>query len=327
MSAVRRHSISHRARVLATAVAIDLALGEPPTALHPVVWIGRAITVLEQRAPRRGRARQLVYGAGMSALVVGGSAAAARLFTATAARSSFGLLGEAWLLKSTFAVRALLAAGESVRRPLQADDLPAARFALRSLVSRETAGLTPELVAAAAIESLAENLTDSALAPWLAYAVGGLPAVVAYRALNTLDSRVGYRGHYEYLGKVAARADDLANLLPARVGALLIAAAAPLGRGSVNGALLGAVRDHQRTASPNAGWTMAAMAGALGVRLEKPGQYRLGRGGQPRPDDIRRAQRVVAGALAGGALLAATLTEVLVGRQGRRASPWRSADG
>ncbi|MGH2588747.1 MAG: CobD/CbiB family cobalamin biosynthesis protein, partial [Dehalococcoidia bacterium] len=171
--------------------------------------------------------------------------------------------------------------------------------------------LSPDLIAAAAIESLAENVTDSALAPWLAYALFGLPGAAAYRALNTLDSMIGYRNHYEYLGKAAARADDVANLVPARLGALLITLAAPAGHGSPRRALATAWRHHRRTASPNAGWTMAAMAGALGLTLEKTDAYRLGDGRPPVPTDIRRAQRVTAAALAAGAIsaLAATVLE------------------
>jgi adenosylcobinamide-phosphate synthase len=301
--------------LLLTGIAIDLIAGEPPSRTHPVVWIGRLIAAFDRAAPRRGSALQLAYGAALSAVVVGGAGVAAGL-AAPLGRLPAGWLLQAWLLKSTFAVRALLAAGEEVRRALLAGELDGARTALRALVSRETSTLRASLVAAAAIESLAENLADSALAPWLAYACGGVPGAAAYRALNTLDSMVGYRGRYEYLGKAAARADDLANFVPARLGALLIAAAAPAGGGSVRRAWRIARRDHRRTASPNAGWTMAAMAGALGVSLEKTGHYRLGDGPEPGPDDLRRAQRVAAAALALGAgavLGLAALREIVPG--------------
>lgn len=317
---------AHRGRVLALALALDLVAGEPPSPIHPVIWIGRAVSALEQRAPREGAARQLLYGAAMSGAVVGVTAGVAILVTRTR-RGLLGLATEAALLKSVFAVRALLAAGEAVRLPLVAGDLEAARSALRSLVSRDTRRLSPELIAAAAIESLAENLTDSALAPWLAYAIGGLPAAAVYRALNTLDSMIGYRGRYEYLGKTAARADDLANLVPARLGALLIGLAAPLGHGSARRALGAAWRQHARTASPNAGWTMAAMAGALGVTLEKPGVYILRGGRPPGHADLRRAQRVTAGALALGVVLAGVLGRSQGSGERRRATPRRIADG
>ena len=282
------------------ALALDLLVGEPPVAVHPVVWTGRLIAVLERHAPKHGAGAQFGYGALMSASVIGIAVATTTLLprlTPPPART----VAEAWLFKSTFAVRALLLAAESVRRPLAEGQLDAARGAVRSLVGRPVEDLTAGLVAAAAIESLAENLTDSALAPWLAYALCGLPGAAAYRALNTLDSMVGYRGRYEYLGKFPARADDLANLVPARLGALLIAVAAPVAGGSARRAWQTARRDRRRTASPNAGWTMAAMAGALGVSLEKPGHYRLGDGPEPGPGDIRRAQRITAAALALGA--------------------------
>jgi adenosylcobinamide-phosphate synthase len=299
---------SRPARILAGAILLDLLAGEPPDRFHPVAWIGRAIAALEHRSPREGAAVQLPYGAGMSALVVASTALTAATAQRAARGVPLGFLLEVWLLKSTFAVRALLAAAEPVRRALESSDLPAARSFLFALVSRRTDDLSPDLVAAAAIESLAENVTDSALAPWLAYALFGLPGAAAYRALNTLDSMIGYRNHYEYLGKAAARADDMANLVPARLGALLIALAAPAGRGSPRRALTTASRHHRRTMSPNAGWTMAAMAGALGLTLEKTGAYRLGNGRAPASIDIRRAQRITAVALTAGAIgvLAAT---------------------
>ena len=305
---------TRRTAVLLAAILLDVVAAEPPAAVHPVVWIGRTIRALERRAPRHGETTQFVYGVAASTLVVGATGIAAGAVMRAPLPPSLRLVSEVWLLKTTFAVRALLAAAEAVRRPLAHGALPDARAALQALVSRETADLTPELVAAAAIESLAENLTDSALAPWLAYAGGGLPAAAAYRALNTLDSMVGYRGRYEHLGKFAARGDDLVNLLPARLGALLIALAAPLGGGSARRAWLTAIRHHGRTASPNAGWTMAAMAGALGVRLEKTGAYVLGDGPAPDAADIRRAERIVGGALALGAAIAAALTYITAKR-------------
>jgi adenosylcobinamide-phosphate synthase len=289
-----------RPGLLLAALAIDLLAGEPPSGVHPVVWTGRGVDALTRRTPPSGARRQLVYGAGMTAAILA-TAGLAGAVTERWPRRLAGDAARAWLLKSTFAVRALLLAGEEVRQRLEAGRLDEARIGLRSLVSRETASLSEGQVAAAAIESLAENLTDGALAPWLAYAGWGLSGAAAYRALNTLDSMVGYRGRYEFLGKAAARGDDLANLLPARLGAILLALAAPAGGGSPRRAWRTALRDHRRTASPNAGWTMAAMAGALGVSLEKPGHYRLGEGREPEPSDIRRAQRIVGAALALGA--------------------------
>jgi adenosylcobinamide-phosphate synthase len=130
--------------------------------------------------------------------------------------------------KPFFALRMLAEAGRSVRLALEHGDLLAARLALQSLVSRERSELTVELVGAAAIESLAENLSDSIVAPLLYYLLFGLPGAALYRLFNTFDSMIGYHGSYEYLGKAAARLDDVLNILPARITALLIIAFTPL---------------------------------------------------------------------------------------------------
>ena len=154
-------------------------------------------------------------------------------------------------------------------------------------------------MAAAAVESVAENASDSIVAPLFFYAIGGVPAAIAYRAINTLDSMIGYRGELEWLGKCAARLDDVANLIPARLTALLLIVTARLGDGSTARGLAVWARDRARTESPNAGHPMAAIAGALGIELEKPGVYRLGAGLRaPVARDITRAVRVLAGAAA-----------------------------
>ena len=163
---------------------------------------------------------------------------------------------------------------------------------------------------------MAENASDSAVAPWLAYLVAGLAGAYAYRAANTLDALVGYRGRYEHLGKAAARLDDLLNLVPARLTAAAIVLAAPAG--SRGRALATLRRDRRRTASPNAGWPMSAMAGALGVQLEKVGHYRLG---EPQraveAADIAAAGRIVGRALA-ASLLALAAARLATGCWGRR---------
>jgi adenosylcobinamide-phosphate synthase len=212
-----------------------------------------------------------------------------------------GIALEALALKPAFALRRLAEATEGVEAALRAGDLEAARRRVgRDLVSRPTSELAADEVASAAIESAAENLVDSIAAPVLAYATGGLPAAWAYRALNTADAMWGYRDpRYERFGKAAARLDDVANLVPARLGASALAAGAALAGESGAGAARVAWAQHHRTASPNAGWPMAAMAGALGVGLAKRGAYHLGEGPLPTsPDAIHRARRVLGAAAA-----------------------------
>ncbi len=223
------------------------------------------------------------------------------------------LPGAAVALKVSFSLRGLVGAGRAVQRSLDADPA-AAREGLRALVSRDR-DLTPPQVASAAIESLAENLSDSVVAPLLFFALLGLPGAFAYRAVNTLDAMVGYHGRYEYLGKPAARLDDVLNLVPARLTGLLIVALACLRRRGA-AALAGLRRERRLSSSPNKLWTIAPMAGALGVRLGKPGAYEVGRAERPLASAvIGEAAAMVwqAGAvtLAASAALAALLAAVL----------------
>jgi adenosylcobinamide-phosphate synthase len=301
--------------VIAAALAFDLVLGEPPARLHPVVWLGRLQSALRRLAPAPATAPA-------AAVFLFG------LFMAAAGPLVFGL-GTWWLLsllalaplriavavyvlKSAFAIRALGAAAHAAQRALHADDLPAARQALRSLVSRDTSQLAPDALAGAAIESVAENTSDSVVAPLFYYAIGGVPGAIAYRAINTLDAMIGYHGETEWLGKAAARLDDLANFVPARITALLLCLASPLGGGSVRRAFALWMRDGAKTESPNAGRPMAAMAGALAVALSKDGAYRLGAGLRaPEARDVARALRIFGGATAMALVL---LVAVMVAR-------------
>lgn len=200
-----------------------------------------------------------------------------------------------FLLKPVFAYRNLRRAVISVAEALALADLNKARRLLSwHLVSRDTSNLTGPEVAGAAIESLAENLTDSLTAPLLAYAGGGLAAAWAYRFINTSDAMWGYRTpEFEQLGKFPARLDDLLNWLPARLTGWLLVLAAWLAGEQAKGAAHTMLTQHQRTASPNSGWTMSAMAGALGVTLDKRGVYALAGGQEPlNVATIRRALRL-----------------------------------
>jgi len=309
--------LGEKLTVLLLAALIDQTLGEPPGQVHPVVGMGKLVEVLVRRAPERSKWGALGYGGLVTAITVATAWWVSALIDDWLGRLPFvpRVFARAYLFKPTFAARTLFAAGEQVRLPLERGDLAQARVALRSLVSRRTDSLDPSLVAAAAIESLAENTSDSIVAPVLAYLVAGVSGAYVYRAANTLDAMIGYRGRYEYLGKFAARLDDLLNLIPARLTAILLVSGAVVSGSNGRQGLATAWRDHRKAASPNAGWPMSAMAGALGVQLEKVGHYRLGDGLRPpRIGDIQRAERIVGAALgigllalAGGALIAMTL--------------------
>lgn len=234
--------------------------------------MGRFLAWGERRAPAGGRARLawgaiwLAGGAGLSALLAG--------------LVPHNALIQGAVASTLLAYRQLDRAVGEVQAALRAGDLQEARRLLGwHLVSRPAGDLDAAEVAGAAIESLAENLSDSLVGPVCWYLLGGLPALAAYRFVNTADAMWGYRNpRYEQLGKAAARTDDLLNLMPARLTALLIVLAAQALERRGAQAWHVAARDHGRTASPNAGWPMAAMAGALGTTLTKRGQYRLGDG-------------------------------------------------
>ena len=256
--------------------------------------MGRSIGFAQKLAPRQGPGALLA--GGIIALALPGLWLAAAFFAVQGLQGihqlAYIVVG-AILLKSTFAIKMLHQAAVAVRIPLADGDVAKARLGLRSLVSRDATGLSSQQTAAATVESVSENIADSICGPWLLFALFGLPGAVAYRVINTMDSMIGYHGEYELLGKASARLDDMVNLIPARLsGLLLVLASAFLPGQRAQSAWRIMWRDHARTESPNAGWTMSGMAGALGVALEKIGHYRLGEDSRPvAVEDITQAIR------------------------------------
>jgi adenosylcobinamide-phosphate synthase len=289
----------------ALGVLLDRALGEPPSRVHPVGWFGRAMVLAEcadYRDSRSAGTRHAILG------VLAGAGAGALLRSAVLST---------WL---AVAGRSLGEAALTVARALDLGDLETARAALPALVGRDPAGLDEREIARAVVESVAENTVDAVVAPAFWAAVGGAPGALGYRAVNTLDAMVGHRSpRYARFGWAAARLDDVANLVPARVCALLTAAVAPAVGGSPGAALRVWRRDAAAHPSPNAGPVEASAAGALGVTLggrtgyghgteERP---RLGDGPAPGPADLRRAARLSRLVGAAAVVLAAALAVVL----------------
>jgi adenosylcobinamide-phosphate synthase len=283
-------AISDRGRATAlgllAGVALDQALGDPRRG-HPVAVFGTVATRLEARMWRDHRAAGAVYAALLagSAAALGlaaGRASGLRLAAATAA-GTWAVLGGRSLASEAAAIEALLGAG----------DLPAARWRLTHLVGRRTEQLDEAEIARAVIESVAENTSDAVVAPLVWGAAAGLPGLLAYRAVNTLDAMVGHHSpRYENFGWAAARADDIANYLPARLTAALTALVAPVAGGSGRAALAVTWRDGQRHPSPNSGMCEAATAGALGVRLGGRNDY----GGQVEDRPVLGAEGAPPGA-------------------------------
>jgi adenosylcobinamide-phosphate synthase len=280
------------------ALVIDSLFGDPPNAYHPVAWMGSGIGAARKRAPKTDVRRQLGYG-GLIALGGAGLAAGMGWLVAWLVRllpKPLNWLGEAVALKLMLSVGGLTQAATEIQTALEADDLPEAqRLTGWHLVSRDTSELTASQVAAAAVESVAENTSDSILAPLFYYTLFGLPGAFAYRFANTADAMLGYRdAEREWLGKIPARLDDLLNLIPARLTALLFIFVTRLNGGNVTRAFTIWRRDRGKTESPNAGHPMSASAGALGVELEKVGHYKLGEGQRlPQAEDIGRAVRLM----------------------------------
>ena len=288
---------------LLLALLLDLGLGDPPNRYHPVAWMGAAIGMMRRAAPRRHHLLGLLYGA---VLIVGGVTVVSILGIVMQALLQllplpWYWLAEACVLKTTFAFRGLTQAAQQVQAALDAGELERARQLVSwHLVSRDTATLTPSQVAAATVESVAENASDGIIAPLVFYALGGLPAALAYRFINTADAMLGYHdAEREWLGKIPARLDDLVNLVPARLTAGWLLLATWLLGGPLRRALTVWWRDAGQTASPNAGRPMSVMAGALGVELKKVGYYCLGAGhALPAAQDIPAALRLLAWAVA-----------------------------
>ena len=279
--------------IMVLALLLDGIFGDLPNRWHPVAWMGTAIIATRRHAPHGGAAAQFAYGASVTFIGATLIAALGTALTRLCQRLPRPLnwLAEALLLKQTVALAGLGRAAAAVYTPLAHGDEGEARHQLSwHLVSRDTATLDTPRIAAATIESVAENSSDGVVAPLVYYAVVGLPGALAYRWLNTIDSLWGYRDPArEWLGKAGARTDDVVNWLPARITALLLLAAAHWSGQSGQTWRIWR-RDADLTASPNAGQPMSAMAGALGVELEKVGHYQLGAGlPLPTAHDIPRA--------------------------------------
>lgn len=283
---------------LLTALILDVLFGELPNRFHPVVLMGKYINGISIHLNRGGTTFQFLSGFGM--LVIGGLVFSIPVLLLMICIKALPDLIEGMLigalLKPMFTIRGLLNAGREVQQALVEDNLSEARRLVGwSLVSRDTSQLSPQQVASAVIESLSENFTDSFLAPLLFFSIGGLPAAWFYRFVNTADAMIGYHTlQFEYFGKCAAWVDDFLNWLPARLAGGIIVVSAALLRMDVKAAWMVMLGQHNRTSSPNAGWTMAAAAGALQVLLEKPGYYCLGEAVQlPSAVDIGRAIHLV----------------------------------
>ncbi|MGM0702570.1 MAG: adenosylcobinamide-phosphate synthase CbiB [Pseudomonadota bacterium] len=257
--------------LIGVAVLVDLLVGDPRRLPHPVVGIGRAIARLERLWNHGGSRPRRWRGALLAAVVVGGTFGVTWGVLAGLAwlHPGLALLAELWLLATALSIKGLADAGRAVASPLSRGDLPAARRALSMIVGRDTERLDEAEIARGAVETVAENSVDGITAPLFWALLGGAPLALAYKAVNTLDSMVGYRNaRYADFGYASARLDDLANWVPARLTALALWLAAwALPGVRRNGALAATRQQAPCHPSPNAGWPEAMVAQLLGVQL------------------------------------------------------------
>lgn len=264
--------------VFVCAMVIDCVFGDPEWLPHPVRVMGWAANRLE-RILRRRRSRpgvELARGALLTVTVISGSVMVARSIGRMRQGNAKHMRGlEVYLASSCLALRNLLEEATKTIRLARPGDLAGARRQLARIVGRDTEYLSPSEVSRAIIETLAESLCDGVVAPMFYLAVGGVPAAIGYKAINTLDSMIGHRDErYLHFGRVAARLDDLANFVPSRLAAgCLVVSALVTPEASASHALATWWADRAKHASPNAGQTEAAMAGALRVRLGGANTY------------------------------------------------------
>ena len=287
--------------ILFAALAADLALGEPPLPVHLTVWIGKAIDFFSRFGLAvKKPAWQFVYGALLSVflIIVFSGAIYALLNYLSDFNQILFIIAAALILKTTFCLRASWQLSLMVRDYLKKDPQAKSeprreiRFLLGTVEFKEGEARESHIVSST-IRSLAENASDFLVAPVFFYLILGVPGAVVYRVVNTLDGMIGHHDEYEYLGKFAAWLDTAVNFIPARLTAFLFWLAAIFTRSNAGGAWNVTFKDHSQTESPNAGWPMAAMAGALEVKLERAGHYALGQPEKPlTADAITRAVRL-----------------------------------
>ena len=287
---------------------LDALFGDPAWLPHPVVYMGKAISKLEKflrpRLPKTPQG-ELLGGAIVAFCLPVGTFLLTGLVCWGAARLHplLGLAVQMFWCGQALAARGLVQESTNVYKELKKPDLPGARKAVSRIVGRDTAELTAEGVTKAAVETVAENASDGVIAPLLYMLIGGAPLALTYKAINTMDSMLGYKNEkYLYFGRVPAKLDDVANYIPSRLAALLWVAAAAFTHNDAKGAWKIWRRDRRRHASPNSAQTESACAGALGVQLAGPayyfGQYypklTIGDALRPiEPEDILRANRMM----------------------------------
>ncbi|MBN1245453.1 cobalamin biosynthesis protein [Candidatus Bathyarchaeota archaeon] len=291
--------------IFVLAFLIDAVFGEFPDRIHPTVWIGKVIAYFKPKFKNENPRIEKINGVILCLLVIL-IVAVPVYFLLFGIRLFFGwvpyIVVSAILFKTTFAIKCMKQYTVPIAEALKHKDFDKAKRGLYFIVRRDPTKLSEQQIASAAVESIAESTTDGITAPFFFFALFGVPGAFAFRVINTLDSMVGYKDQeHRNIGWFSAKLDTVANYVPARLTAILMVVAVALLGENWRESWRILQRDKTKTNSLNAGWTMSAMAGALGVQLEKSGHYALGDKGDISPAHITRALRIM------------TLTAILFG--------------
>jgi adenosylcobinamide-phosphate synthase len=283
--------------IFTLAFLIDLVLGEYPDRIHPTIGIGKLIIYLKKKAKSPNPRVEKANGVFMALIIMAVFALPVGVLLFWL-RWSFGsipyIVVGTILFKATFAITGMGQYTKPIAAALKNNDLAGARKWLPYIVRRDPNSLNERQIVSAAVESIAESTTDGITAPFFFFALFGVPGAFAYRVINTLDSMVGYKNaEYKNIGWFSAKLDTITNYVPARITAYLMVASAMLLGMNWRESYRILQRDKHKTSSPNAGFTISAMAGALNIQLEKQGCYKLGDDHGISHEDIGKALRVM----------------------------------
>ena len=287
--------------IVLLALVIDAAIGDPPNAIHPLRWMGNILGWIDRHTKRKSPRGTKVKGflaylliafifIFISFLIL----ASVRFFIDETWGEIIWIVVSAFLFKLTFAIFSFRKHCKPIQRDLINGDVEAAAAKTQMIVSRNTKGMDAEHISSSCVESTAENFADSVCSPGLYFGLFGLFGAIMFRCANMMDAMWGYlNDKYRDLGFFPAKFDDVLGYVTSRISILFISLAAALMRMDRHSAMRTAFAEHGKTPSPNSGWPMTAVAGAMGIRMEKNGEYVMGEGPLPTPEDIGKGYRLV----------------------------------
>jgi adenosylcobinamide-phosphate synthase len=285
--------------IFALALLIDVSLGEIPDHAHPTVWMGSIVSYVKPKMKNSNPKIEKLNGVFLCVGLIALFAIPVFLFLWDVRPIPFWgqpiyIVVGAVLLKTTFALKCMRNYTHPIEKGLKNQDMNSARKWLRFIVRRDPNKLDQRHIISAAVESIAESTTDGVTSPFFFFALFGVPGAIAYRVINTLDSMVGYKDPVNInIGWFSAKMDTITNYVPSRITAVFMVGASSVFAANWKNSWRILKRDRNKTASPNAGWTISAMAGALNTQLEKEGYYALGDGTNSQPEDITKAWRIM----------------------------------